>query len=90
MFSSILTSNILPESLPDPINLRMMISFYVYVDETRRVRDYGERECMPWASLGNVFSETLQQKSNILMNPINTFFNRTERLFSPLRQVEMY
>ena len=58
-----------------------------FLDETRRVKDYGERECMPWASLGNVFSETLQQRSNILMNPIYIFANRTENLFRPLKQV---
>jgi len=65
----------------------LLIKVNLFEDETRRVKEYGERECMPWASLGNVFSETLQQKSNILMNPIHTFFNRTERIFSPLRQV---
>ena len=37
--------------------------------------------------LGNVFSDTLVEQSNILMNPINAFVNKTEQLLSPLRQV---
>ena len=40
-----------------------------------------------WIVLGNVFSDTLVEQSNILMNPINAFVNKTEQLLSPLRQV---
>jgi hypothetical protein len=53
----------------------------------RRVREYGEMECLPFQTFGDVLSDSLQRKSNILMNPINAFFNKTEEIFSPLKQV---
>jgi hypothetical protein len=51
------------------------------------VREYGEMECLPFQTFGDVLSDSLQRKSNILMNPINAFFNKTEEIFSPLKQV---
>jgi hypothetical protein len=44
-------------------------------------------ECLPFQTFGDVLSDSLQRKSNILMNPINAFFNKTEEIFSPLKQV---
>lgn len=61
------------------------ISFYE--DDMRRVREYGEMECLPFQTFGDVLSDSLQRKSNILMNPINAFFNKTEEIFTPLKQV---
>ncbi len=53
----------------------------------RRAREYGEMECLPFQTFGDVLSDSLQRRSNILMNPINAFFNKTEEIFTPLKQV---
>jgi hypothetical protein len=56
-------------------------------DDMRRAREYGEMECLPFQTFGDVLSDSLQRRSNILMNPINAFFNKTEEIFTPLKQV---
>ncbi len=56
-------------------------------DDMRRAREYGEMECLPFQTFGDVLSDSLQRRSNILMNPINAFFNKTEEIFAPLKQV---
>merc|ERR1719186_2036644 len=53
----------------------------------KRVNEYGEQECLPYATLNDVLSQNMGTRSNILMNPIYAFFNQTEKLMRPLKDV---
>ena len=49
------------------------------------VKEETERECLPYTS----FSDMLRESgySSILMNPVNVFYNKTEELIGPVRDV---
>jgi len=59
----------------------------VYEDDMRRVKEYGEQECLPFATFDDVLRENMDSRANILMNPINHFFNQTEELMRPLKEI---
>ena len=59
----------------------------LYEDDMRRVREYGEQECLPFATFNDVLQENMDRRANILMNPINHFFNQTEELMRPLKEI---
>ena len=66
---------------------KILTQFLVYEDDMRRVREYGERDCLPFATFQDVLSENMDERANILMNPIYHFFNKTEELMKPLKQI---
>ena len=49
------------------------------------VRNETDRECLPYASFNDIVSDS--GYSNILMNPVNVFFNKTEEIIKPVRDV---
>jgi len=59
----------------------------LYEDDMRRVKEYGEQECLPFATFNDVLKENMDKRANILMNPIHNFFNRTEELIRPLKEI---
>eukprot|EP00092_Neocalanus_flemingeri_P001559 GFUD01001661.1.p1 GENE.GFUD01001661.1~~GFUD01001661.1.p1 ORF type:complete len:1153 (-),score=202.90 GFUD01001661.1:50-3508(-) len=59
----------------------------LYEDDMRRVKEYGEQECLPFATFNDVLKENMDKRANILMNPINHFFNKTEELMRPLKEI---
>merc|ERR1719411_335614 len=66
---------------------KILTKVAVYEDDMRRVREYGEEECMPFATFQDVLRENMDKRANILMNPIYEFFNTTEKLLRPLKEV---
>merc|ERR550525_679480 len=64
---------------------KILTQVAVYEDDMRRVREYGESECLPFATFQDVLAENMDKRANILMNPIYTFFNTTEELLRPLK-----
>jgi len=59
----------------------------LYEDDMKRVKEYGELECLPFATFNDVLRENMDKRANILMNPIYHFFNKTEELMSPLKEI---
>ena len=66
---------------------KILTQFSVYEDDMRRVREYGERDCLPFATFQDVLRENMDERANILMNPIYHFFNKTEELMRPLKMI---
>ena len=64
---------------------KILTQVAVYEDDMRRVREYGEGECLPFATFQDVLRENMDKRANILMNPIYRFFNTTEELLRPLK-----
>ena len=59
----------------------------LYEDDMQRVKDHGELECLPFATFKDVLRENMDKRANILMNPIHHFFNKTEELLKPLKEI---
>merc|ERR1719422_2151092 len=66
---------------------KILTKLSVYEDDMRRVREYGEKDCLPFATFQDVLQENMDERANILMNPIYHFFNKTEELMKPLKQI---
>ena len=56
-----------------------------YEEDKWNVKNDTDRECLPYTSFGDMISET--HYSNILMNPVDKFFNATEELIKPVKDV---
>ena len=59
----------------------------VYEENMRGVKENGEQECLPFATFNDVLRENMDERANILSNPINSFFNKTEEVMRPLKQI---
>ena len=66
---------------------KILTKVTVYEDDMRRVREYGEKDCLPFATFQDVLKENMDRRANILMNPINHFFNKTEEIMKPLKDI---
>merc|ERR1712098_185109 len=49
----------------------------MYEEDMSRVKSYGERECVPFATFNDVLRDNMDSRANLLMNPIYSFFNQT-------------
>ena len=66
---------------------KILTKVAVYEDDMRRVREYGEKDCLPFATFQDVLKENMDSRANILMNPIYHFFNQTEEIMKPLKEI---
>jgi len=66
---------------------KILTKISIYEDDMRNVREYGEKDCLPFATFQDVLSENMDKRANILMNPIYNFFNTTETLMQDLKQI---
>jgi hypothetical protein len=66
---------------------RIFSKVSLYEDDMRRMKEYGEQECLPFSTFNDVLKENMDRRANILMNPINSFFNKTEELMRPLKEI---
>ena len=68
---------------------KILTKISIYEDDMRRVKEYGERDCLPFATFQDVLRENMDwsERTNLLMNPIYNFFNQTEELMQPLKQI---
>ena len=66
---------------------KILTKLSVYEDDMRRVREYGEKDCLPFATFQDVLRENMDKRANILTHPIYLFFNKTEEIMKPLKQI---
>ncbi|CAB4069316.1 unnamed protein product [Lepeophtheirus salmonis] len=60
----------------------VLSNFNDYEQNLKRVKGDAYDECLPYATFDEVLAE-----SNILVNPVNKFFNETEKVLKPLRDI---
>ncbi|XP_040574191.1 uncharacterized protein [Lepeophtheirus salmonis] len=60
----------------------VLTNFNDYEQNLKRVKGDAYDECLPYATFDEVLAE-----SNILVNPVNKFFNETEKVLKPLRDI---
>ena len=58
-----------------------------YEQNMESVMSHSERECVPFATFKDVLKDNMDKRSNILMTPIYKFFNTTDNLIKPLKQM---
>ena len=66
---------------------KIMSKIDIYEDDKKRVKEYGERDCLPFATFDDFLKANLDDRANLLMNPINNFFAKTESIMRDLSQI---
>lgn len=59
----------------------------MYEEDMDKVKSYGEKECVPFATFNDVLRDNMDSRANLLMSPIYSFFNQTQELVQPLKQL---
>ena len=61
------------------------ISLYEY--DMKKVKQQAEEQCLPFATLRHVLTGIVDNRKHLLMPPINNFFNQTNNVVQPLKEV---
>ena len=63
---------------------KILTDVSMFEDDEKRVKDSGERECLPFAKLSDVIKRNFNHSTSLLMNPINAFYNVTATIIRQL------
>ena len=59
----------------------------IFDNDLEKVKEDAEYDCIPFATFGDVISDALDEKKNILLPFIHDYFEAAEKVLKPLRQI---
>ena len=66
---------------------KVMVKIGSYEENMKSVKGHGELECVPFASFNDVLRENMNDRENILMRPIYSFFNATDLPIKRMKEI---
>ena len=53
----------------------------------KKIKQFAEDECLPFPTIADILTGIIDNKKCLLMTPINNFFNQTNIVVQPLKEV---
>ena len=66
-------------------NILYKVSLYEY--DMKKVKQFAKDECLPFATIADILTRVMDNRKGLFMTPINNFFNQTNIVVQPLKEV---
>ena len=68
---------------------KLMVRIFDYEKAMNGTIEDAEEECLPYVSFADVLRDhsRLKERRNLLMEPIDNFFDQTQKIMRPLKQI---